>query len=442
MKNNIVIIGLGETGFSCVKYFARKNISVTVMDNRDNPPKLAEIKAQYPAMKVYTGSFAPEILADTDLLVLSPGIAKNDPNIISYLKKTAKIIGDIELFALEVRAPLVAITGSNGKSTVTSLVAEMAKQAGVKTAVGGNLGKPALSLLEEKPDLYVLELSSFQLETTFSLAPAVSTILNLSPDHMDRYASMQEYFAAKERIYTNCKKIVVNREEAQIFNHLPKDIPYISFGLNEPPAGSYGLIQQNPLLLCYGQTPLLAVSELKLFGRHNIANALAALALAEAVDIPREACLATLRTFTGLKHRCEWVKTRQHVHWINDSKGTNVGATKAAIEGLANDISGKWILIAGGLGKKADFGPLKPLIQKHCRAVVLIGEASDELEKLFSNITLCLPAKSMKEAVELAAKTAMPGDGVLLSPACASYDMFLNFEDRGEVFRKEVLSLN
>lgn len=440
MKDNIVIIGLGATGLSCVEYFSKKNIPVTIMDNRENPPKLAEVQDKFPNTKIYMGGFIPDVLREADTLVLSPGLAKDDPSIASYLKPGVKIVGDIELFARELKAPLVAITGSNGKSTVTTLVGEMAKEAGFKTAVGGNLGIPALTLLDKPMDLCVLELSSFQLETTDSLKPSVATILNISPDHMDRYASVEDYFAAKKRIYKNCQKIVVNRNDAIVYAAMPLGIPNISFGLDPTMDDTSFGVQKN--LIYKGQTPLLSISELKLFGRHNIANALAALGLAEAVNIPLESCLETLKKFKGLSHRCEWVRTREDVHWINDSKGTNVGATKAAIEGLAEDISGKWILIAGGVGKNADFSPLRSLLQSHCKALVLIGEATEELESLFSDTVLCLRAKSMKEAVALSAKTAKPGDGVLLSPACASFDMFKNFEDRGDIFKAEVLALD
>lgn len=438
--NNIVIIGLGATGLSCVEYFAKKNIPVTVMDNRENPPMLSEMQVRFPKIKVYTGEFPPNILAEAETLVLSPGIAKDDQSIARYLKPGVKILGDIELFARELKAPLVAITGSNGKSTVTTLVGDMANEAGFKTAVGGNLGIPALTLLDKPMDLCVLELSSFQLETTDSLKPTVATILNISPDHMDRYASVEDYFAAKKRIYLNCQKIVANRNDKLVFDALPKGIPSISFGLDPALDDTSFGVQKN--LIYRGQTPLLSISELKLFGRHNIANALAALGLAEAVNIPLESCLETLKKFKGLAHRCEWVRTRGDVHWINDSKGTNVGATKAAIEGLAEDIAGKWILIAGGVAKNADFSPLRSLLQSHCKALVLIGEATEELEALFSDTVLCLRAKSMKEAVELSAKKAKPGDGVLLSPACASFDMFKNFEDRGDIFKAEVLALD
>jgi UDP-N-acetylmuramoylalanine--D-glutamate ligase len=438
LMKNISILGLGETGFACVEYFSKHNIPVTVMDSRESPPKLDELKNRYPNITVYVGGFVPEVLSRTDLLVLSPGIAKDDPNLLRYLKPKVDIVGDIELFAHELRVPLVAITGSNGKSTVTTLVGEMAKESGIKVAVGGNLGVPALTMLDKPMDLCVLELSSFQLETTYSLKPAVATILNISPDHMDRYRNVEEYFAAKERIYMHAAKIVVNRDDSLVYNYIPKNIPFISFGLEAPEEGSYGL---SGGFLVKGKIPLLALSELKLFGRHNIANALAALALSESVNISLEAALRALKTFTGLKHRCEWIRTRENVVWINDSKGTNVGATQAAILGLAQDIGGKWVLIAGGIGKNADFSVLKPLVDQHCRAVVLLGEASDELEKLFLGPVSCVRASSMKEAVSLAAGLAQPEDGVLLSPACASFDMFKNFEDRGEHFRAEVLAL-
>jgi UDP-N-acetylmuramoylalanine--D-glutamate ligase len=472
MKQNVVILGLGETGFSCVEYFTHRNIPVTVMDSRENPPKLLETKKHYPEIEIHTGGFVPDILAKTDLLVLSPGIASDDPSIQQHLKNSAEIVGDIELFAQELnklKVPLVAITGSNGKSTVTTLVGEMAKKAGIKVAVGGNLGIPSLTLLKEPMELCVLELSSFQLETTESLHPTVSTILNISPDHMDRYSSVEEYYAAKARIYRKSQKIVVNLDDDFVWNQKPKEIPSIYFSVNsvnsvneqdgisednkeenkeDNSKSDYlnnhhleGIYKLENNYLVRGKTPLLALKELKLFGRHNIANALAVLALAEAVNIPLEPCIDVLKTFTGLKHRCEWIRTRNEVPWINDSKGTNVGATQAALEGLASDISGKWVLIAGGIGKNADFSVLKPLVLKHCRAVVLIGEASDELEKLFSEGLTCARATSMKDAVSIASKLAKPGDGVLLSPACASFDMFKNFEDRGDVFRKEVLDL-
>ena len=445
MNTPIVIIGLGETGIACVQHFQDLQIPVVVMDSRDAPPKLAEFKTRYPNIPVYTGGFKEEVLRKAKTLIVSPGIPQDHPDIVKAISSNTEIIGDIEVFAKSIHEPVVAITGSNGKSTVTTLVGEMAKKAGRSVGVGGNLGIPVLALLKQKPEFYVLELSSFQLETTYSLKPKVATVLNLSPDHMDRYASLEQYKAAKCRIFMNCEKAVINRDDPLLANSVPSHIPVISFGLNEPGPDQFGLIRkENELWLAKSSQQLIALSELKLFGLHNAANALAALALGESVQLPMETMLSVLKTFTGLSHRCEWVRKYKEVQWINDSKGTNVGATFAALQGLASDIPGKWILIAGGLGKNADFTPLKPLITQYCRAVVLIGEAASELENLLQPSVTCVRAMHMIDAVNNAAKLAEPGDGVLLSPACASWDMFKNFEARGDAFKAAVnaLSLN
>lgn len=443
-----VIVGLGETGFATVEYFAKKNIPCVVLDSRDNPPHLADLKKYFPQIPVYTGGFLPSILKTAKTLILSPGIPKDHPELLKNLPENVEIIGDIELFArnlseltppLQKAAPVVAITGSNGKSTVTSLVGEMAKSAGLHVGVGGNLGVPALSLLDPQCEMYVLELSSFQLETTYSLKPTVSTLLNLCPDHLDRYDNLEDYFVAKARIFQHAEKLVVNREDDYVLSRTPKEIPHISFGLDEPPSdSSYGILEDH---LARGKTKLMPVSELKLMGRHNIANALAALALGESVGLPLPAMLSALKNFKGLAHRCEWVREYKGVIWINDSKGTNVGATLAALQGLGQEIPGKWVMIAGGLGKNADFSPLKPLIAQYCSAVILIGEAGEELQTLLKDAVPCVRAYSMAEAVQKASTIAKAQDGVLLSPACASFDMFRNFEDRGNVFKEVVLSL-
>jgi len=443
---NTVIGGLGETGFSCVQYFTAQGIPVAaVIDTRENPPKLAEFKALYPNIPVYTGGFPREIISKTQQLILSPGIPKNHPDIISALPAGAEIIGDIELLARNISVPVVAITGSNGKSTVTTLVGEMAKAAGIRVGVGGNLGIPALALLAENPELYVLELSSFQLETTHSLRPKVATVLNICADHLDRYASVDEYTAAKCRIFQNAEQVVFNRQDPIVPGLLPpsdargrNDGNCISFGLDLPLENQYGLIED---CLARGNEHLLTLSEVKLFGRHNVVNALAALALGESIGLPIPVMLSVLKTFTGLAHRCEWVRELNGVPWINDSKGTNVGATVAALQGLASDIAGKWVLIAGGVGKNADFTPLKPLVQQHCRAVVLLGEAQEELYQLLHSVIPCLRARDMADAVSKALESLRIGDGVLLSPACASTDMFQNFAERGEVFKRVVESL-
>lgn len=448
MKNTAktVIVGLGITGLACAEYLYQKNIPFSIVDTREIPPKLDELKQSCPNAHVFTGGFPPLLLSQAETIILSPGMSKEDPALKPFLSEEAEIIGDIELFAQQVTVPIVAITGSNGKSTVTSLVGEMAKHAGMRVGVGGNLGTPALYLLKENHDLYVLELSSFQLETTKSLRPKVSTLLNICPDHMDRYKTLEDYYAAKERIFNHTQNIVVNRDDPFVLERInrkvPKSVPRISFGLNLPPLHSqdFGVSFEKGLLL-QGQTPLLSLSELKLFGMHNIANALAALSLGTLIQLPQESMLSTLKTFPGLPHRCEWVRTRNDVQWINDSKGTNVGATIAALNGLKNTIPGKWILIAGGIGKKADFTPLKPAILDTCRAVILMGEAKNELRTLLEKNIPCIEVNSMEDAVLQASKQAKASDGVILSPGCASFDMFKNFEHRGDVFKAAVKDL-
>jgi UDP-N-acetylmuramoylalanine--D-glutamate ligase len=444
MNNNTdtVIIGLGETGFSCVQHYAAQGIPVIVMDSRENPSKLVEFKKEYPHIPFNTGVFPKEILAKVKTLILSPGISQDHPDIRHSLSPQAEIIGDIELLARNITAPVVAITGSNGKSTVTTLVGEMAKAAGIRVGVGGNLGTPVLALLKEKPDLYVLELSSFQLETTHSLKPKVATVLNICPDHLDRYTSLDAYQAAKHRIFKNCESIVYNREDphpkARLVNHHLQQT--ISFGMEVPPKNHYGLIKNKEVLwLTRGKELLLPASKLKISGRHNLANALAALALGESIALSMASMLSVLQSFPGLSHRAEWVSDHLGVPWINDSKGTNVGATLATLEGLSDTISGKWVLIAGGIGKNADFSPLVPVIQQHCKAVILIGEATETLYSLLHDVVHCIRATDMTDAVQKAADCVKLGDGVLLSPICASYDMFKNFEDRGNVFKSVVM---
>ncbi len=441
--SNIVIIGLGETGYASARYFIARNMPVVIVDSRNDPPKLAEFKQQYPQVPVYTGGFKKEILVSADLVILSPGISKDHSDIRHNVSPGVEIIGDIEYFArcIDPQIPIVAITGSNGKSTVTTLVYEMAKAAGIQVAVGGNLGIPVLSLLSEKFDLLVLELSSFQLETTSSLKLKTATVLNVSPDHMDRYSSLVDYKAAKCRIFEHCEQMVINREDpvfSEAINHKTK---IISFGLGSALGNNFGIETVNhQKWLAKGRTPLMPIAELKLFGLHNIANALAALAIGASIDLPLSVMLTVLKSFKGLAHRCEWIKEIHGVPWINDSKGTNVGATIAALEGIATAIPGKWVLIAGGVGKGADFSPLREVIAAHCRAVVLIGEAKEALKHLLEPAVPCLLATTMGDAVLKCSKLAEPGDGVLLSPACASLDMFSNFEARGEAFREAVLN--
>ncbi len=437
MHTDIVILGLGKTGLSCAHYFKMQGIPFVMIDTAD---PLAQV-----------------ILSKAKIIVLSPGIPRDHPIIHAAMQSDhpAEIIGDIELFARAYQGPLIAITGSNGKSTVTTLVGEMAKAAASHVGVGGNLGTPALELLERKYALYVLELSSFQLETTFSLKPSVATILNLSPDHLDRYSSMEAYVSAKARIFLNAQKMVLNRDDPLVmqmgaaFGSAQQDkphganIPTLTFGLDAPAFQDYGLIEEAGVTwMAKGTQKLIAISELKLLGNHNVANALAALALAESVDLPMVSNVQALKAFKGLAHRCEWVRTYQGIPFINDSKGTNVGATLASLQGLSGSIPGKWVLIAGGVAKNADFSPMKEILKCSCRALILMGEAAEELETLFGDLLPCVPAKDMDEAVMKALKAIQPGDGVLLSPMCASLDMYKNFEARGDVFKAAVEQLN
>lgn len=436
-----VIVGLGATGLSCARYLHSVGMPFAMVDTRSAPPQLEAFRKLYPDVEVELGNLDAEVYNRAAQIILSPGIALREPAIDKQIKRGIPVIGDIELFARAVNKPVISITGTNAKSTVTTLVGEMAKAAGYHAEVGGNLGVPALDLLQhaQTADLYVLELSSFQLETTHSLHSTVATVLNVTPDHMDRYDTLNDYQAAKQRVYRNCQIAVCNRDDALTdVNHEPK----FYFTLNEPRDHEFGLRRvDNEIYLAFGQELLLAVRELPVAGRHYQANALAALALGHGYGLPFEPMLHVLRTFPGLPHRCQLVRNRRGVKWYNDSKGTNVGATQAAIEGLGEHITGKLILIAGGIGKSADFTPLLPAIEKYARHVVLIGESARELANMINGRIPISFASSMDEAVHRCDAVAQSGDSVLLSPACASFDMFKNFEHRGQVFSEYVEKL-
>ncbi len=436
-----VVMGMGKTGLACVKFLINQNKSVCVMDNRPKPPGLTTCQQIYPNIATITGRFDAEILAQATEIIISPGISLQEPALAQATG--VPVISEIELFARAANAPVVAITGSNGKSTVTTLLWEMAEKAGLRVQVGGNLGTPALDLLcTPAPDLYILELSSFQLETTYSLNPKAAVILNISEDHMDRYDDLADYIVAKKRIYQGNGTIIINLDDPHVVATLPPQRHFLSFSLHDNQSDfRIADYQGEPYLVRSADNdlfiPLLATKEMRLQGSIMRANALAALALGEAVGLPQSAMLETLKTFKGLAHRCAWVANKQHIDWYNDSKGTNVGATIAAIEGLEKP--GQIILIAGGEGKGADFSPLTDIVAKHCRACVLIGRDAQLIaEHLPVPVAF---AKTMKDAVIEAAKLAKNGDAVLLSPACASFDMFKNYEERGEVFEGAVKSL-
>ncbi len=442
-----LVVGLGATGLSCLRYLRKQGYDVECVDTRDNPPELQTLSRQYPEVKVSLGAFSQEIfvqhLEKNSLIVKSPGVAPLGSAFDAVNNSDTKIIGDIELFAQAVNImakPVIAITGSNGKSTVTTLVGEMCRAAGLNTAVGGNLGEPALDLLlQENADLFVVELSSFQLETTYSLQPAASVVLNISADHMDRYESLDQYAAAKRFVYNNANSIVVNRDDSRTIFNSAKNV--YQFGLGHPSNDcEFGFADKDgERYLAVGDRLLIPVSELGIKGEHNALNVLAAMALLVAAGYElNDAVINVARVFEGLPHRSELVGTWNGVRWINDSKGTNVGATVASIAGEETPI----VLIAGGRGKQADFSPLKPAVQCKCRAVILFGEDADLIARAIDNATVVYRAADLRQAVCLAQEFAVAGDCVLFSPACASFDMFASFVKRGERFKELVRELH
>lgn len=437
-----IVVGLGKSGMSVVRHLARRGLPFAVADTRANPPELATLQAQYPEIEVRCGELDVEFLCRASELLVSPGLAVSTSALQAAAARGVKLSGDIDLFAREARAPIVAITGSNAKSTVTTLVGEMAQAAGRKVAVGGNLGTPALDLLGDDVELYVLELSSFQLETTAQLNAEVATCLNVSEDHMDRYDGLPAYHQAKHRIFRGARQVVINRDDRLSRPLVGEDVPLWSFGLGKPDFKGFGLIEESgEKQLAFQFDALMPVSQMKMRGAHNQSNALAALALSHAVGLPFSAMLQTLRTFGGLPHRCQWVDERAGVSYYDDSKATNVGAALAAIGGLGADIDGKLVLIAGGDGKGADFAALREPIARHCREVILLGRDAGRLATALQGAVALRQVQSLEEAVQQAAECALPGDAVLLSPACASLDMFKNFEERGRLFAAAVEAL-
>ena len=390
-------------------------------------------------MRTSFGKLDAELLLQAEEIILSPGLAPQLPEVQQAIAQGVAVVGDIQLLRRATEVPIIAITGSNAKSTVTTLVGMMAQDAGKKVAVGGNLGRPALDLLKDQPELIVLELSSFQLETTSNLNAEVAVVLNLSEDHLDRHGDMLGYHKAKHRIFQGVKKVVYNRDDSLSRPLVPDVTPIQSFGLNAPDLNQYGVLREadGTMWLARGLERLIKTSDLYIQGMHNVANALACIALGEAVGLPLQSMLNTLKHFKGLEHRCEYVQTIANVRYYNDSKGTNVGATLAAIDGLGAAIAvkqGKLALILGGQGKGQDFKPLRTAIQKYVKAVILIGEDAALIEQAIQGSTTILHANSLKDAVDLAQQATQAEDVVLLSPACASFDMFKSYNDRGQQF--------
>jgi UDP-N-acetylmuramoylalanine--D-glutamate ligase len=448
-RKDKVIVGLGKTGLSCARYFHERGEAFRVIDNRFSPPCLPEFEVEFPFAEVELGEFSESTLLQADEIVLSPGVSKATPEIARAIEAGVRVTGDIDIFSRAAKAPVVAVTGSNGKSTVVTLVAEMARQAGLNVGVGGNLdgraSVPALDLLRlGNRDLYILELSSFQLETTSNLGAEVATILNISEDHLDRYQGMDDYIEAKKSIFRSCHQAVINRDETPaLYDCLSAQQVVCSFGTGEPGDKQLGVVlQQREQWMAMADHLIMPLRDIRLVGRHNLSNAMAAYALGYAVGIPETAMIATLREFGGLPHRCQHVRNLRGVDYYNDSKGTNVGATQVAIQAVSERTRGELVLIAGGVGKGADFSPLLPLLDRYVKRVILIGKDAPMLATVIKDSADIMRASSMEEAVIEAAESANDGDAVLLSPACASYDMFKDFAHRGRVFVAAVEALS
>ena len=433
-----VIVGLGATGLSCARYLHARGWRLAVTDTREKPPQLAALTALDARIPVHLGALDAALLPGAACVIVSPGLPLAGPFFAEAERRGLEIIGDIELFARAAAAPVVGVTGTNGKSTVTTLVARMAERAGLRVRAGGNLGPPALELLSPETELYVLELSSYQLETTPSLHCKAATVLNVSADHLDRYASLASYAAAKARIFAHCDTAVINLDDPLVAAMPRTATRTLSFSLRPDVGATYALaLHEGERWLMRAATPLVRLAELGVRGAHNAANALAALALGEALALPLTALRDELRSFTGLPHRSQWIAEVKGVAYIDDSKGTNVGATLAAVAGMPGPV----VLIAGGEGKNQDFAPLAQACRGKVRHVVLIGRDAEAIARSLAGVCPIERCATLPQAVEAAARAARAGDTVLLSPACASFDMFRDYAHRGAVFVEAVQEL-
>ena len=428
---NYLIVGLGLSGYSSARFLLRQGYRCRLQDTRDMPPYLVSLRDEFGALEFEAGPLRSEMTAWADVLVMSPGISTRQDVVQQAAESGKTVLGDIELFACLVDKPVVAITGSNGKSTVTTLVSEMIRCDQSVVAVGGNLGTPALDLLEQEDvDFYVLELSSYQLETTSSLSPKVAALLNLCEDHLDRYASYADYVETKLLVYRNAEICVSNLDDAMT-RHDAQDV---SFSLDPHSDAEFRLVEDGAYWLARRNEPWLPVDRLGISGRHNWANALAAMAIAQRLGVSREAIVSALQDFHGIAHRSQWVAEIDGVEWINDSKATNVGAAQASIEGRDRPV----ILIAGGQSKGADMSLMFDSIQQNVKCVLLLGEDAERLQQAWQGATEIERVDTMRAAVERARQVAIAGDCVLLAPACASFDMYPKFEARGDDFMQSV----
>jgi UDP-N-acetylmuramoylalanine--D-glutamate ligase len=434
-----LVLGLGATGLSVARYLRRQGRNAIFADTRSAPPGLEALAGISPDADVHAGNIPDRILKNVSRIIVSPGVADTEPLLTKARDGGIEIVSDIEVFAAEAKAPIVAVTGSNGKSTVTTLLFLMCDASGVPALAGGNLGTPALDLLQEAvPNFYILELSSFQLQRTRALAAKVAVLLNVSPDHLDWHASEDEYRAAKYSIFNNAGSAVINRRERDELPGLPKKLPCYSFGLDEPGEGGFGLVVEDGVeFLARGEQLLLATSDVAMVGAHNIENALAALAAGELMGLEMSAMLQVLDEFPGLPHRMQLVGRVNYVAYINDSKATNVGAAIAAVRSLPGPV----VLIAGGQGKGGDFDAFARAVCSKLRCAILLGEDAPRIAAAFQKLASIECVGSMQVAVSRAAAIAEPGDTVLLAPACASFDQYANYGARGDDFRRHVKAL-
>ncbi len=449
---SVLVLGLGETGLSLVRWMLVHGAKVRVADSRNAPPALATVQANHPQVETRCGIFRSELLDGIELIAISPGIALSEPLVQKALARGIPLVGDIELFAQslpqENPPQVIAITGANGKTTVTSMVGAMCRAAGLDTELAGNISPAVLDVLIQRqgkpPDVWVLELSSFQLETTYSLSANAATVLNISEDHLDRYTNMGAYIAAKARIFRcdgRSSVQVLNRDDPESMAMGLRDRLIQTFGIETPALDKHDLgieREGDEIWLVEGARRLLKTAELQVIGLHNVANALAAIALCRAVGLPMPPLLNALRNFKGLPHRVEKVAEINGVIYYDDSKGTNVGATVAALNGLGQPA----VVILGGDGKGQDFTPLQNVVALHARVAVLIGRDADKIAEALKECGVPLiRAADMGDAVRISAAEAQPGDAVLMSPACASFDMFRNYQHRAEVFVAAVREL-
>jgi len=431
-----LVVGLGMTGLSCVRYLLSRNKSVSIIDSREAPPGLDDARAEFPGIEIFLGGFNQEVISRVQVLVMSPGVPLATPEIKLAIEDGVRITSDIELFLNEFSGKVIAITGSNAKSTVTQWLGEALQRSKQKILIAGNIGLPVLDAVNEEYDVAVLELSSFQLELIPSLKADVAAILNVSEDHMDRYDSMAQYQQAKQRIYFGTHHAIYNRSDMLTQPLVASDVKVSSFGIGTPDLKQYGLIETSVgYMLACGLTELMHESELALPGKHNAENALAVLALADAIGNDRALTIEALKDFSGLPYRCQFINDVNHVRYFNDSKATNVGSTIAALNGIRSEGSKNIVLLLGGQSKGQDLQPLASVIDDTCKKVFVFGQDQDLFRTVVAEAEY---TQTMEEALELAILSVEEGDVVLLSPACASFDQFKNFEARGLAFNQWV----